>query len=209
MITEDSPPEPGTAERIRDSAATLFRRRGFNGASMQAVASAVGITKSSLYHHYPSKQALLAEIIEVTMSRVTPLVREIVGADLSATERLHRALTLHTIESIRERDYVACFSEESRYLSPAFMQAHRRKKAEYESLFQDVIEAGIESGEFLTQDPVLATMALVGMCDSVIRRYQPSADRTPDQIATIFADIALGGLGVPASAGARAGEAAL
>ncbi len=206
MINRESAQEPGTAERIRDSAATLFRQKGFNGTSMQALATAVGITKSSLYHHYPSKQALLAEIIEVTMSRVTPLVREIAQSDLPATGRLHRALTLHTVESIRERDYVACFSEESRYLSPTFMETHRKKKGEYESLFQKVIEEGIDRGEFLEQDSGLATMALLGMCDSVIRRYRPTGEYAPDEIAATFADTAVRGLGARDTERAAAGE---
>jgi len=187
--------EPGTAQRIRDAAAALFRERGFNGASMQALATAVGIKKSSLYHHYPSKQALLAEIIEVTMSRVTPLVQEIADSDLPAAQRLHRALTLHTIESIQERDYVACFREESRYLSPTFMATHRHKRDEYEMLFQRMIDEGIDRGEFPAQDTELATMALLGMCDSVIRRYRLANTQTPGEIAAAFADTAVRALG--------------
>jgi len=208
VINRDSQQEQGTAERIRDAAAALFRENGFNGTSMQALATAVGVTKSSLYHHYPSKQALLAAIIEVTMSRVTPLVREIAESDLSASLRLHRALELHTVESIRERDHVACFREESRYLSPDFMATHRQKRDEYEVLFRQTVEEGIDNGEFLAQDPALATMALLGMCDSVIRRYRPAGRHTPDEIALAFADTALRGLGTPAAAGVATGEAA-
>ena len=66
-----------TRDRIRSEAAALFREKGFNGTSMSELAAEVGITKSSLYHHYPGKQALLSEIIELTVNRVTPLVQEI------------------------------------------------------------------------------------------------------------------------------------
>lgn len=195
MSLRDYSPMSTTAERIRHAGATLFHEKGFHGASMQDLATAVGITKSSLYHHYPSKQALLAEIIEVTMSRVIPLVREIAEADLPAAGRLHRALVLHTEESIQERDYVACFSEESRYLSPEFMATHQEKRDRYEALFQKLIEDGIANGEFLAQDPALAAMAILGMCDSVIRRYRPAGEYSPDQIATAYADTAVRGLG--------------
>ncbi len=190
------PRPPGTAARIRDAAAALFRQEGFNGTSMQDLATVVGITKSSLYHHYPSKQALLAEIIEVTMNRVIPLVREMAAATgPPAAGRLHRALTLHVAESILERDYVACFAEEGRYLSADFMATHQEKKDQYERLFQNMIEEGINNGEFLAQDPTLAAMAILGMCDGVIRRYQPTGELTPNEIATAFADTALRGLG--------------
>ncbi|MFV1963665.1 MAG: TetR/AcrR family transcriptional regulator, partial [Acidimicrobiia bacterium] len=44
-----------TRERIRAEAAALFRNKGFNGTSMADLAHEVGISKSSLYHHFPSK----------------------------------------------------------------------------------------------------------------------------------------------------------
>jgi len=52
-------PKPTTRERIRREAAALFRQKGFNGTSMAELATEVGITKSSLYHPFPRKQALL------------------------------------------------------------------------------------------------------------------------------------------------------
>ncbi len=198
MSQEGYPSEPGTGERIRDTAAALFRQEGFNGTSMQDLATAVGITKSSLYYHYASKQALLADIIASTMNLVIPLVRETAAAtDLPVSGRLHRSLVLHVEESILERDYVACFAEEGRYLSSDFMAIHQEKKDQYERLFRDMIEEGIDKDEFLAQDSALAAMAILGMCDGLIRRYRPTGDRLPNEIATVFADTALRGLGQP------------
>ena len=140
--------EPTTKERIRREAAALFREKGFNGTSMAELAGAVGITKSSLYHHYPSKQALLSEIIEVTVSRVTPLLQEVAESDLPIRERLGRAVSLHTVEAIHDRDAVACFIEEGRYLAPDFMAAHVAKRDRYELIFRRMFEEGIASGEY-------------------------------------------------------------
>src|SRR3972149_6258631 len=83
--------ERTTRNRILEEAAGLFRYEGFNGASMQDLASVVGITKSTLYHHFPSKQALLAEIVELTVDRVTPALEAIAEADVSADARLRLA----------------------------------------------------------------------------------------------------------------------
>ena len=107
-----------TRERIRREAAALFRKKGFNGTSMAELAGEVGITKSSLYHHFPSKQALLSEIIELTVNRVTPLVQEVADSDLPIRERLGRAVVLHTVEAIRDQDAIACFIEEMAAASP-------------------------------------------------------------------------------------------
>lgn len=182
-----------TRERIRREAAALFRERGFNGTSMAELASAVGVTKSSLYHHFPSKQALLSEIIELTVSRVTPLVRAVAEMDLPVSERLGRAVVLHTVEAIRDQDALACFVEEGRYLAPDFMETHLANRDTYEQLFRRIFEEGIESGDFMEQDGGIAVKAILGMCNSVVRWYRPDGSRSPDEIASQFAHFAVRG----------------
>lgn len=53
-----------TRETIRAVAVELFGRLGYEKASLREIADRVGMTKASLYYHYPSKQALLAAIVE-------------------------------------------------------------------------------------------------------------------------------------------------
>ena len=184
---------PTTRERIRREAAALFRESGFNGTSMAELAGEVGITKSSLYHHFPSKQALLSEIIEVTVNRVTPLVQAVAESDLPIGERLARAVALHTVEAIRDQDAIACFIEEGRYLAPEFMETHLANRDRYELIFRIMFEEGIASGEFADQDADLAVKAILGMCNSVVHWYRPAGRHTPEDIATELARFAVRG----------------
>ncbi len=184
---------PTTRERIRREAAALFREKGFNGTSMAELASEVGLTKSSLYHHFPSKQALLSEIIELTVNRVTPLVQKVAESDLPIRERLAKAVALHTVAAIRDRDAVACFIEEGRYLEPGFMAVHVANRDRYELTFRRMFEEGIKSGEFEDQDVGLAAKAVLGMCNSVIRWYRPGGGLTPEEIASELARFAVRG----------------
>lgn len=189
--------KPTTRERIRREAAALFREKGFNGASMADLAAEVGMTKSSLYHHFPSKQALLSEIVELTVSRVTPMLEEIIALDLPVAERLRQAVIRHTVEGIRDRDALACFVEEGRFLDSDFMVAHVAKRDKYENLFRSLFEEGMAGGGFIEQDVGVAVRAVLGMCNSVVRWYRPGGDRTPEEIAALFADFALRGAARP------------
>jgi AcrR family transcriptional regulator len=184
---------PTTRERIRREAAALFRAKGFNGTSMAQLAGEVGITKSSLYHHFPSKQALLSEIIELTVNRVTPLVQEVADSDLPIRERLGRAVVLHTVEAIRDQDAIACFIEEGRYLDSDYMASHVAKRDRYELIFRRMFEEGIASGDFVKQDVGLAVKAILGMSNSVVRWYRPGGAHTPEEIASEFAHFAVRG----------------
>jgi TetR/AcrR family transcriptional regulator, cholesterol catabolism regulator len=182
---------PGTRDRILGAAASLFREYGFNGTSMHDLAAEVGITKSSLYHHFPSKQALLSEILEATVSRVTPRIEAVVEADLPAVERLRQAVTIHVVELIADQDNVACFIEEGRYLSPEFVEAYIPKRDRYENCLRQILQEGADSGELVTGDVRLAGLAILGMCNWVARWYRPDGTRTPDEIAAEFATLAV------------------
>ncbi|WP_219413004.1 SACE_7040 family transcriptional regulator [Pseudonocardia nigra] len=50
-------------EQILTVAAQLFARHGFHGVSIADLGAAVGVSGPALYRHFPSKEALLAEML--------------------------------------------------------------------------------------------------------------------------------------------------
>lgn len=52
-----------TRERILDGAYRLFRRRGYSRVTMDDIAAEASFTKRTLYHHFESKDQLLAEVL--------------------------------------------------------------------------------------------------------------------------------------------------
>ena len=61
---------PGATARdeILDAAAELFTSQGFANTSTRAIADAVGIRQSSLYHHFATKDDILAELLDGTVA---------------------------------------------------------------------------------------------------------------------------------------------
>ena len=53
-----------TKEKIFDVALDLFSKKGYDSVSLREIADEVGIKKSSIYSHYPSKEAILMDIFE-------------------------------------------------------------------------------------------------------------------------------------------------
>jgi len=178
-----------TREQLKSAAARLFREQGFHGTSVAEIAAAAWITKSSLYHHFPSKQALLAEILTDTASRVTPAVEVIASADLPAAERLRAAARSHVVELIHDQDKVACFVEEGRFLESEYRDAFVAARDRYEQSFRQILQDGIGSGEFRPVSVSLASLAVLGMCNSVVHWYQPTGRLDVDTVAEEFADL--------------------
>jgi AcrR family transcriptional regulator len=178
-----------TRDQLKSAAARLFREQGFHGTSVAEIAAASWITKSSLYHHFPSKQALLAEILTDTASRVTPAVEAIASSDLPAAERLRAAARSHVVELIHDQDKVACFVEEGRFLESEYRDAFVASRDRYEQSFRRILQDGIGNGEFRPVSVSLASLAVLGMCNSVVHWYQPTGRLDVDTVAEEFADL--------------------
>jgi AcrR family transcriptional regulator len=65
----DAPGEETTKERILSVAIDLFAQKGFDAVSLREIAEAAGIRKATLYYYFTSKDQILENIFDYTMSR--------------------------------------------------------------------------------------------------------------------------------------------
>jgi TetR/AcrR family transcriptional regulator len=75
-------------DRIHGAALALLARYGYEGVSLQQIADAVGLHKSSLFHHYRGKLELAKEVFEAVMHRVAERMRPLEGDDPPRLETL-------------------------------------------------------------------------------------------------------------------------
>ena len=75
-------------EEIIVEATRLFAERGYEGASMGDLAERVGLRKASLFHHFPSKDALYATVLAQLMAEVKNAIIGAATAPGSFAERL-------------------------------------------------------------------------------------------------------------------------
>ncbi|MGH8967612.1 MAG: TetR/AcrR family transcriptional regulator, partial [Actinomycetes bacterium] len=61
-----------TRDRIIDAAMELFSEHGYRGTSITQIEQAVGLSPGAggIYHHFPSKEALLTAGVERQLSRL-------------------------------------------------------------------------------------------------------------------------------------------
>ena len=58
-----------TRAHLVDVATRLFAERGYDGTSIEAVLAESGVSRGSLYHHFPSKDALFWAVLEGIAAR--------------------------------------------------------------------------------------------------------------------------------------------
>jgi AcrR family transcriptional regulator len=75
---------------VLDAAFELFRERGYDGTSMEAIAAAAGVTKPVVYACFPSKEELFKELLRREEQRVLAEIQAAIPdpADLADPERV-------------------------------------------------------------------------------------------------------------------------
>ncbi|MEB3366743.1 TetR/AcrR family transcriptional regulator [Saccharopolyspora mangrovi] len=73
-----------TRSEIREIAAELFARRGYDKTSLREVAEQLGITKAALYYHFPSKSDLMRGIVQPFVDDIELLLTEREAEPLNA-----------------------------------------------------------------------------------------------------------------------------
>jgi len=85
-------------ERILQAASRLFRERGFSGVSVAEIMKATGLTHGPFYNHFASKEALMAESLELAMRASFEDLGAVPGTAQGKAEYIQRYL------STRHRD---------------------------------------------------------------------------------------------------------
>lgn len=142
-------------EEIVGVTTELFLKNGFAGTSMSAVAKACGITKASLYHHFPGKDDLFtACVTHGYASALDELSTLVDSPDLGPGEKLERAIDL-LYDSIIASP-VGRMSPLIAEVSRTFPTVARAFHTEYinpqRKLISNILDQGIAAGAFAEMD---------------------------------------------------------
>ena len=77
-----------TRAAILAASTRLFAEKGFIGASISDIAEVVGVSKSSIYHYFPSKEAILHDLIDSFAKEVDVLIQDATKYKLNAEKVL-------------------------------------------------------------------------------------------------------------------------
>ncbi len=181
-------------EQIFAEAVRIFKEKGYHAASVQDIADAVGLQKGSLYHYISSKEELLLKIFERSTGALTQRLQEILASDLSPTDKLRQAIDAHLVALTTQLDLYTVYLSERRMLTGRIHSQVRTEAERTARLLEQIIQAGIDTGDFRATDSKMAAHAILGMCNWLYQWYSPSGRLTAEQIASIFSDLVIRGL---------------
>jgi AcrR family transcriptional regulator len=188
--------EPPTRERILRSAATLFRTQGFAATTMRNVAGAAGLTPGALYWHFPSKEAILYDIlvslsdewhavVDEVMREPTPraklasYVREQIHWELRLADEGHALLAVHGPDQLKQ----FLTAEQRDFISG-------RQNAHFEAL-EDILREGVADGIFRDIDTGLTAHAIYDMGSRVPSWWRPDGGIAASTVASAYTELVM------------------
>jgi len=159
-------------QEILDAAARLFRKQGYQGTSLRAIAQAVGMEAApSLYNHITSKQAILSELLLGIGRAFEAGMAAVVATSLGPQAKLEQLIRLHVTLTVRYPDAIALVISEWTHLTPEVKAEFLRMRDAYEQDFRQILQQGIEGGDFKPLDVELTMFTLLSTLRSLYAWY--------------------------------------
>lgn len=140
-----SPPESSARERIVNQARKHFFAHGFRTVTMDDLAKELGMSKKTLYAHFPSKTALLEAVFQVKFQQIEAELRQITSANPADF-----AVALHQLLAVLQRhtdEIQPPFIRDIRRETPELFQIVQQRRAELiQRYFGQLLSEGREQG---------------------------------------------------------------
>ncbi|NOY14416.1 MAG: TetR/AcrR family transcriptional regulator [Deltaproteobacteria bacterium] len=185
---------PARKNIILKEAAKLFRENGYPSSNLRELARRAGIQGGSIYHHFSSKQEILFQLMDNTMSDMIRRLKIILEPLDCPTERLRRTIRFHIGYHIAGPDETYITDDELRNLEGDNYRQIISKRDRYQQLFEDIIATGQAEQNWQISDIKLFARAIIQMCAGVARWYRPDGKFTIDQIAEQYFTLLTTGL---------------
>jgi AcrR family transcriptional regulator len=159
---------PNSREKILDVAERLFARAGYDGVGLREVAEQVGLGKSSLFHHFNTKDQLYCEVLARVLGRIRRHLDPVINAPISPADKLVRWVET-LMDALAEQPTTARLLmrelvEDERF-RPAELPEAAAAEANLSGILQGIrglLEEGVARGVFRSVSVPQTVQTLIG-----------------------------------------------
>jgi AcrR family transcriptional regulator len=173
-----------------------FAEKGFTNTTVRDIADAAGILSGSLYHHFPSKESMVDELLRSFQDELFGQYDEILASDDDARTKLERAVRV-SFEAIENHPAeVAIFQNDADHLGRLDGFGYLAdRNAQSRQVWITLLEEGVASGVLRPDLDITLTYRFIR--DTVwvaVRWYRPGGGLTHTEVADQYVRILLDGI---------------
>jgi AcrR family transcriptional regulator len=185
---------PGhSLDSLLDVAVAVFNERGYEATTMDELAARLGITKSAIYHHVPSKVELLRLALDRALDGLFAVTEEPGALAGRAIDRLEHVVRGSVRVLAGHLPYVTLLLR-VRGNSDVERAALQRRR-EFDRIVTDLVRAAEQEGSVRPDvDPAVTSRLLFGTVNSLTEWYRPGGGLSPDALADAVVTTTFDGL---------------
>jgi AcrR family transcriptional regulator/transcriptional regulator with XRE-family HTH domain len=176
---------------VLEAALTVFVRTGYHGASVREVARECRRSVSGIYHHYPSKQAMLRAILDIGVAEMLDRAERARAEGRDPVERFSLMIESLVLFHTHRREVAFVGASEMRSLDPAARREIADRRMVQQHMIDEEALAAAAVGDFRTPYPKEAARAVVTMCTSIAQWFKPDGPLTPEDLVEQYVDFAV------------------
>lgn len=186
-----------TERRNRDAemlvaATRIFASKGYAGASVQDVATAIGVLKGSLYHYIDGKEDLLYRIFEQSYIEDIELRAEIEAMDADPLTKLRTYFERYVRNALVHLERTSLYFRDWRNLTGERLDKILEQRRSYEVFIRQLIEDMYSAGQAERGiKSKYISFFIIGGVHWVSDWYHESGPDSPEVVAASFADLAV------------------
>lgn len=170
-----------------------FISRGYDATSMEDLARATGLTKSSIYHHVSGKEELLRQAVAKAVDALFAVLDEEEATNGRAVRRLEHVVRRGTEVLVAQLPYVTLLLRVRGNTETERWALERRR--EFDQRLSGLVQSAIEEGDVRADlDPRIVTRLLFGMVNSLVEWYRPNGKTQDLAVADVLVAMAFEGL---------------
>lgn len=155
-------------DQVLEGAREVFMRDGFEGASVDEIARAAGVSKATLYSYFPDKRLLFSEVARLECNRQAEEALEVIGTEAPIEHVLHQAanrIVRFFLSDFGQQVYRICVAESYRF--PELGQRfYNSGPALVRERMSRVLTPYVEKGILVIDDMDLAATQFGELCKS-------------------------------------------
>jgi AcrR family transcriptional regulator len=188
---------PGhSLDSLLDVAVAAFNERGYDATSMDELATRLGVTKSAIYHHVPSKGELLRLALDRALDALFAVTEEPAATTGPAIDRLEHVVRGSVRVLTAQLPFVTLLLRVRGNTDVERTALQRRR--EFDRIVTELVRAAEEEGDVRPDvDPAVTSRLLFGTVNSLTEWYRPGRGLDADALADALVATTFDGLRKP------------
>ncbi|HTL08259.1 MAG TPA: TetR/AcrR family transcriptional regulator [Chitinophagaceae bacterium] len=181
-------------ETIIETAARLFRERGFSATSMRDLAEQVGVEAASLYNHISSKAEILQELCFKVANKFMSHIDKVDAEDISSIKKIEAVLRFHIQQMVHHYEEVYVSDREWKHLTDPYLSNIQTQRRVYRQRIASIIEEGIRKNEIKKIDAPTAVLIMLHAVSGIESWHRSKQKISGEVLEENMIAILIGGL---------------